>query len=100
MATVVLAGLASGAGNGAAAVAAYALATSFSAEYHGAAAGLLNAAAQIGTAVVVALAVAVASHGGGPLDHRAGWLTAATAGALVIAALLALTRRARDRVGA
>jgi MFS family permease len=95
LATVVLAGLANGAGNGAAAVAAYALATSLAAEYHGAAAGLLNTAAQIGTAVVVALAVAVASHGGGPLDHRAGWLTAAVAGALVIATLRALTHRTR-----
>jgi MFS family permease len=96
--TVVLAGLASGAGNGAAAVAAYALATSLAAEYHGAAAGLLNTAAQLGTAVVVALAVAIASHGDGPLNHRAGWLTAAAAGALVIATLLGLTRRARISV--
>src|SRR6476469_1026197 len=51
--TVMLAGLASGAGNRTAAVAAYALATSLAAEYHGAAAGLLDTAAQIGTAVVV-----------------------------------------------
>ena len=92
-ATVVLAGLACGAGNGAAAVAAYALATAVATEHHGAAAGLLNTAAQLGTAVVVALAVAVASHGGGPLDHRAGWLTAAAAGALVLAAVVAGTRR-------
>jgi lysylphosphatidylglycerol synthetase-like protein (DUF2156 family) len=60
-------------------------------------AGLLNTAAQIGTAVVVAVAVAVASLGGGPLDHRAGWLTAAAAGALVIGVVLAVSRRARDR---
>jgi MFS family permease len=98
LATVVVAGLASGAGNGAGAVAAYALATSLAAEYHGSAAGLLNTAAQIGTAVVVALAIAIASHGDGPLDHRAGWLTAATAGAIVIATLLALTHRARTTV--
>jgi MFS family permease len=98
IATVVLAGLASGAGNGAAAVAAYALATSLAAEYHGAAAGLLNTAAQIGTAVIVAVAVAIASRGDGPLDHRAGWLTAAIAGAIVIAAVLALTHRARISV--
>jgi MFS family permease len=94
-ATVVLAGLACGVGNGASAVAAYALVTSVAAEYHGAAAGLLNTAAQIGTAVLVALAVAAASLGGGPLDHRVGWLTAAAAGALVIVAVLALTRRTR-----
>jgi MFS family permease len=95
--TVLLAGIANGAGNGAAAVAAYALATSLAAEYHGAAAGLLNTAAQMGTAVVVALAVAVASHGDGGLDHRAGWLTAAAASTLVIAAL-ALTQRGRTPV--
>jgi MFS family permease len=100
MTTVVLAGVASGAGNGAAAVAAYARATATAAEYHGAAAGLLNTAAQMGTAIVVALAVAVASLSGGPLDHRAGWLTAAGAGALVIGAVLALTHRARAGAGA
>ena len=97
IATVVLVGLACGAGNGACAVAAYTLATSVPAEYHGVAAGLLNTAAQVGTAVVVAIAVAMAvATGGGPLDHRVGWLTAAAVGALVIAAILALTRRTRS----
>ena len=92
-ATVVLGGLACGLGNGAAAVAAYALATAVDAELHGAAAGLLNTAAQVGTAVFVALAIAVASFGGGPLDHRAGWLTAAVAGLAVLGVVGATTRR-------
>ncbi|ALG10419.1 MFS transporter [Kibdelosporangium phytohabitans] len=91
MTTVVLACVASGAGNGAAAVAAYARATATVVEYQGAAAGLLNTAAQMGTAIVVALAVAVASLGSGPFDHRAGWLTSAGAGVVVIGTVVTLT---------
>ncbi|WBQ04486.1 MFS transporter [Kribbella sp. CA-293567] len=83
--------LLAGLGNGMGAVAAYGLGTAVPADQQGSAAGLLNTAAQVGTATMVAIAVAVAGHGGG-LDYTAGWLTVVITAAVVTAHVVAVTR--------
>ncbi|WP_344848875.1 MFS transporter [Kribbella ginsengisoli] len=65
-----------GLGNGAGAVAAYELGTAVPVEEQGSAAGLLNTAAQVGTATMVAVTISVAGRGD-VIDYRAGWLTVA-----------------------
>jgi MFS family permease len=89
-----LVGLASaGLGNGVGAVAAYGLGTAVPAEQQGSAAGLLNTAAQLGTATMVAITVAVAGRGGS-LHYPSGWLTVVlTAGAVALPVLVVTARR-------
>ena len=84
---LVLAGL----GNGMGAVAAYAFGLAVPAEQEGSAAGLLNTAAQIGTATMVAATVAIAGHGSG-IDYRLGWLTVGLTAIAVITSVGAATR--------
>lgn len=93
VAALVLAGL----GNGAGAVAAYAMGTDVPDDQVGSASGLLNTAAQIGTATVVAIGVAVAAAAGGGavLDHRSGFAVVGATAVLVVAAVLACTAMAR-----
>ncbi|MDX6262041.1 MAG: hypothetical protein QOH84_3729 [Kribbellaceae bacterium] len=89
-----------GLGNGMGAVAAYGLGTAVPVEQQGSAAGLLNTAAQIGTATMVAVTIAVAGRTYG-LDYRAGWLTVTLTAIAVTLAVLALTgirRQARGNV--
>ncbi|GAA1516185.1 MFS transporter [Kribbella lupini] len=83
----------SGFGNGIGAVAAYTLGTDVPAEEQASAAGLLNTAAQLGTAVMVALGVGIATAVGPGVDHTSGWLTVAATAAAVTAATLATRRR-------
>ncbi|MDX6279730.1 MAG: hypothetical protein QOH03_801 [Kribbellaceae bacterium] len=86
-----------GLGNGAGAVAAYELGTAVPVEEQGSAAGLLNTAAQVGTATMVAVTVAVAGRGD-VIDYRAGWLTVAlTAVGVSIGARAVSRRRTRTR---
>ncbi|MEU0096565.1 MFS transporter [Kribbella sp. NPDC006257] len=87
VAGLVLAGL----GNGMGAVAAYASGLAVPAEQEGSAAGLLNTAAQIGTATMVATTVAIAGQGSG-IDYRLGWLTVGLTAIVVLTSLGAATR--------
>ncbi|TDU88052.1 MFS transporter [Kribbella voronezhensis] len=89
---LVLAGL----GNGMGAVAAYGLGTAVPAEQQGSAAGLLNTAAQVGTAMMVAITVAIASRADG-LDYRAGWLTVALTALAVLISVSSVTRHRTRR---
>lgn len=85
--TTLLVGLAlAGLGNGMGAVAAYGLGTAVPADQQGSAAGLLNTAAQLGTATMVAITIAVAGREYG-LDYTAGWLTVAGTAVVVMAAV-------------
>ncbi|MEV6412540.1 MFS transporter [Kribbella sp. NPDC051718] len=89
--TALLAGLAAaGLGNGVGAVAAYGLGTAVPVAQQASAAGLLNTAAQLGTATMVAITVAVAGRGGG-LDYLSGWLTVVLTAAAVALPVLAVT---------
>jgi MFS family permease len=83
----------SGFGNGLGAVAAYTLGTDVPAEEQASAAGLLNTAAQLGTAVMVALGVGIATAIGPGVNHLSGWLTVAVTAAVITAATLATARR-------
>ncbi|MFI5707082.1 MFS transporter [Kribbella sp. NPDC051620] len=86
-----LAGLAlAGLGNGVGAVAAYGLGTAVPSEQQGSAAGLLNTAAQLGTAIMVAITVAVAGRGD-RLDYLSGWLTVVVTAAVVAVPVVAVT---------
>ncbi|MFB6720842.1 MFS transporter [Kribbella sp. NPDC056345] len=87
---LVLAGL----GNGMGAVAAYGLGTAVPDKHQGSAAGLLNTAAQIGTATMVAVTIAVAGHEAG-LNYRLGWLTVAMTAVVVTAVVAVVTTRDR-----
>jgi MFS family permease len=80
-----------GLGNGMGAVAAYGLGTAVPAEQQGSAAGLLNTAAQVGTATMVAATIAVAGRGSG-LDYQIGWLTVGGTAIAVIAGVATATR--------
>jgi MFS family permease len=98
--TLVVALVLAGLGNGIGAVAAYALGTTVAAEHQGSAAGLLNTAAQIGTATMVAITVAVASREDG-LDYRVGWLTVAVTALILMLGVVSSTipSEAGDRAG-
>jgi hypothetical protein len=61
------------------------------ADQQGSAAGLLNTAAQVGTATMVAITVAVASREHG-LDYPAGWLTVSGTALVVMAGVVGATR--------
>ncbi len=87
----------SGLGNGLGAVAAYTLGTDVPPEEQAAAAGLLNTAAQLGTAVMVALGVGIATAVGPGVNHSSGWLTVALTAAVIITAILTTADR-RTRV--
>jgi MFS family permease len=81
-----------GVGNGIGAVAAYTLGTEVAPDEQGSAAGLLNTAAQLGTAVMVALGVGIATAVGPGVNHTSGWLTTATTAAVITAAVLVFAR--------
>jgi MFS family permease len=83
----------SGLGNGLGAVAAYALGTDVPADEQAAAAGLLNTAAQLGTAVMVALGVGIATAIGPGVNHPSGWLTVAVTAVVITTATLATAKR-------
>jgi MFS family permease len=79
----------SGLGNGLGAVAAYTLGTDVPADEQASAAGLLNTAAQLGTAVMVAVGVGIATAIGPGVNHLAGWLTVAVTAVVITTATLA-----------
>jgi MYXO-CTERM domain-containing protein len=81
-----------GLGNGLGAVAAYGLGTAVPAEHQGSAAGLLNTAAQIGTATMVAVTIAVAGRATG-LNYSVGWFTVAVTAILVTVGVTFATRK-------
>ncbi|MEV4266631.1 MFS transporter [Kribbella sp. NPDC049584] len=86
---IVLVALAvSGLGNGIGAVAAYALGTAVAPDEQAPAAGLLNTAAQLGTAIMVAVGISIADATGDPLKYRAGWITVAATAVLIAAGVL------------
>lgn len=98
VAGLVLAGL----GNGVGAVAAYGLGTAVRPEQQGSAAGLLNTAAQIGTATMVAatVAVATATTRDNGLDYRSGWLTIVGTAVVIVIGVAVMTRASGSRTGA
>ncbi|WUJ67991.1 MFS transporter [Kribbella soli] len=85
-----------GVGNGAGAVAAYGFGTAVRPEQQGSAAGLLNTAAQIGTATMVAatVAVATATARDRDLDFRSGWLTIVGTALVIVLGVVVITRNA------
>jgi MFS family permease len=83
----------SGLGNGLGAVAAYTLGTDVPAEEQASAAGLLNTAAQLGTAVMVALGVGIATAIGPGVNHLAAWLTVAITALVITTATVATAQR-------
>ncbi|TCC45751.1 MFS transporter [Kribbella capetownensis] len=95
---LVLAGL----GNGAGAVAAYGLGTAVPPDQQGSAAGLLNTAAQIGTATMVAATVAIATVTAQDrrLDYRSGWLTVVGTALVILLAVVGITRTGGEKATA